>query len=233
MALYFYYCEKVEWDRITRLDSPERRYKFHDQIYSVAESFRKECVTLYEYYRDGKTNQDGLYFLRSSPLNRETRYSPGRIIDPNSPPNHCVMLAVLLGYTRLELEIKTSVTENKEHALQPRSGKLKLRWTGKQFDLIELGYGLKEMGSFNDGNASLKEIFEFIGEAFEVETGNTSRLFQDIMTRKTGHTTFIDLMKEKLLQQNRRYARIDQSPKLHCNMLSVPYNGSLRISDCP
>ncbi|HEY2649480.1 MAG TPA: RteC domain-containing protein, partial [Puia sp.] len=75
------------------------------------------------------------------------------------------------------------------------------RWTGKQIDLIELGYALKETGSLNEGNASLKEIFEYLSEVFEVEPGNTSRLFQDIITRKTSQTAFIDLMKEKILKR--------------------------------
>ena len=198
MALYIYYSERVEWDRIISLDSPERRYKFHDHIYSVAEDFRKEWVSLYEYYRDGKTHLDNLYFLRSSPFNRETRYSPGRIINPCSPPHHCVMLAVLLAYTRLEQEIKTTVSENKENVSPPRAGKVKLRWTGKQSELIELGYGLKEMGSFNNGAASLKDIFDGLGEAFDAETGNTSRLFQDIVGRKGSSTAYLDQMREKL-----------------------------------
>ena len=201
MALYVYYLEKVEWDRIIRMDSPARRYKFHDHIYSVVEEFRKLYRALYEYYRDGKTDLDDLYFLRSSPLNRETQYPLGKIIDPCSPPHHCVMLAILIAYTRLEPEIKIGVSENKENELLTKSGKLKLRWTGKQSELIELGYGLKEMGSFNNGTASLKDIFDGMGEAFDTETGNTSRLFQDIIGRKSGYTTFLDLMREKLLKR--------------------------------
>ena len=201
MALYIYYFEKVQWDRIVRLDSPEQRYIFHDHIYSVAEDFRSEYAALYEYYRDGKTDLDDLYFLRSSPLNKQTTYALGRIIDPSSPPYYSILLAILIAYTMLEFEVKISIPEIKDSPLSDKSPKEKLWWTGKQSEIIELGYGLKEMGSFNNGKASLKEIFEYLGDVFHVETGNTSRLFQDIIGRKSGYTTFLDQMKEKLLRR--------------------------------
>jgi hypothetical protein len=201
LALYIYYSEKVEWDRIIRQNSAERRYAFYDRIYTRTEEYRKEYRALYEYYRDGKTDLDDLYFLRSSPLNKDAQYPLGRIIGPSSPPYHCLLLAVLFGYAWLESELKSSVAENKENGLPVKSAKSKLRWTGKQSELIELGYGLYEMGSFNNGKASLKEIFEYLGDVFEVKTGNSYRLFQDILVRKGGYTIFLDQMIKKLIQK--------------------------------
>ena len=201
MALYIYYRDKIEWDRIIRQGLPECRYKFVDRIYSQAESFRKENSVFCNYNRDGKTDMDHLYFLRNSPVNREVTYEPGRIIDPSSPPLHCRLLAQLIAYSKMEQEVGISIQENRDAVPPIKTGKSKLRWTGKQIDLIELGYALKETGSFNDGNASLKEIFEFFAEIFEVDPGNTSRLFQGLITRQAGQTAFIDLMKDKLLRR--------------------------------
>jgi hypothetical protein len=201
MALYIYYFEKIEWDRITHRDSSEQKFKFLDRIFSMAEQYRREYCALYEYYRDGKSDLDDLYFLRSSPLNKDTQYPLGKIIDSSSPPYHCFLLAILLAYTRLESELKLSNPENKESKLSGNSVKPKLRWTGKQSELIELGYGLYEMGSFNNGKASLNEIFTYLGEVFEVDTGNTSRLFQDIVRRKAGYTTFLNQMIARLLKK--------------------------------
>jgi hypothetical protein len=201
LALFIYYSDKIEWDRIIRQGSPECRYKFIDRIYSQAETFRKENSVFCNYSRDGKKELDHLYFFRNSPVNREIKYEIGRIIDPSSPPLHCILLATLIAYSKMEHEVGVYIRETNETIPRVKTGKSKLRWTGKQIDLIELGYGLKETGSLNDGNASLKEIFEFLSDVFEIELGNTSRLFQDIMTRKTGQTVFIDLMKAKLLQR--------------------------------
>lgn len=36
-----------------------------------------------------------------------------------------------------------------------------LRWTGKASDLVELIYGISEMGCINGGEASLKEIASY------------------------------------------------------------------------
>ncbi len=47
-----------------------------------------------------------------------------------------------------------------------------------------MGYALKEMGVFNHGEATLTDIFDCFEEAFHVDPGNTSRLFQDITRRE-------------------------------------------------
>jgi RteC protein len=201
LALYIYYLDKIEWGRIIRQGSPECRYKFTDRIYSQAETFRKDNQLFCEYYRDGKKDLDNFYFLRNSPVNRETKYQVRRIIDPSSPPLHCEILANLIAHTKMEHELKMVVAVNSGELSPIKPGKLKLRWTGKQIDLIELGYGLKETGSLNDGKASLKDIFDFFEESFEIDLGNTSRLFQDIIGRKAGNTVYLDLMRKKLIQR--------------------------------
>ncbi|MDP4251937.1 MAG: RteC domain-containing protein [Bacteroidota bacterium] len=201
LALHIYYSDRIEWDRIRALGSSECRYKFIDRIYSQAESFRKENQLFCDYCRDGKTDLDSLYFLRNSPINRETKYQLRQITDPSSPPLHCGILATLIAFTKMEHELKISIAENNAEVPSLKSGKRKHRWTGKKIDLIELGYGLKEMGSIDDGQASLKDIFDFLGEVLEVDPGNTSRLFQDIVTRKAGYTIYLDTMREKLRQR--------------------------------
>ena len=34
MAMYFYYKDRIEWERIAHLGTDSSRYKFHDRIYS-------------------------------------------------------------------------------------------------------------------------------------------------------------------------------------------------------
>ena len=198
LALYIYYSEKIEWDRIIRQGSDKCRYKFHDRIYSQAENFRREYSMFCEYYRDGKTDLDNFFFLRNSPINREIKYQVRRILDPSSPPLHCELLATHIAYNKMEHELKMINAEENGTLSPIKPGKWRLRWTGKQIDLIELGYGLKETGSLNDGKASLKDIFDFLQEVFGIDLGNTSRLFQDIIGRKGGNLLYLDLMREKL-----------------------------------
>jgi len=211
LALHTYYADKMEWDRIIRLDSAENRYRFHDRVYSQAENFRKKHGAFLNYIRDGRNVLDNVYFLRTGSNNSDGSHNMAYIIDPSSPPFYCGVLATWIAHTKMELELKKTVDEEPEKPLQMKRGKRKLRWTGKQIELVELGYALHATGSFNDGKANLKDIFEFFEEAFEVDPGNTSRLFQDILRRQTGYTAYLDMMIEKL------HKRIDDIETDHLN----------------
>jgi RteC protein len=197
LALHFYYQQRIEWDRLRENGSAECLYRFTDQIFFQAENFRSAQKDFYEYCRDGKTYLDSFYFLRVSPVNRKHSFAPGLIIDPQSPPLHCELLARLIAFTRLENEMHQRIGESNKHsASKPIQSKLK--WTDKNIFLIELVYALKEQGSFNQGNASLKEIFATLQEVFDVELRNPARQFQDILSRKTGNTNFLDMLIRKL-----------------------------------
>ncbi len=211
LALHTYYADKIEWDRIIRLGSPECRYRFHERVYTQAENFRKMHGTFLNYIRDGRKGLDHVYFLRTESKISDDSNNMAYIIDPSSPPFYCGVLATWIAYTKMELELKKAVREDPERPIQMKRGIRKLRWTGKQIELVELGYALHATGSFNDGKANLKDIFEFFEEAFEVDPGNTSRLFQDMLRRQTGYTTYLDMMIAKL------HKRIDDIENDHLN----------------
>jgi hypothetical protein len=201
LALYIYYSDKIEWDRVLRQRRPESIYKLSDKLFLQAETFREEYKVIYEYQRDERTDMDNLYFIRKSPLNRDVSYQLLPIIDPASPPLHSKLLAMNIAYSRMENELKILLAEIKEEWGIKKKIRMPCKWTGKVIDLVELKYGLHVTGSINNGNASLKDIKECLEEAFDVDLGNTSSYFQDIIRRKNGSTTFLDLMKAKLMQR--------------------------------
>ncbi|HEY8734041.1 MAG TPA: RteC domain-containing protein, partial [Puia sp.] len=196
LALYIYYSDKIQWDRIIRQGSPECQYKFIDRIYSQAETFRKDNHSFYVYYRDGKTELDNFYFLRNSPVNRETEYPVSRIIDPSSPPLHCGMLAMLIAYTRLEQELKLSISYNSEKSAPNVPEEDVLQWTGTKAGATELIYGLKRSGFINNGNVSLKRIKIWFEKTFNIDLGNTSKQFQELQRRKMSTGSIFDKLKE-------------------------------------
>jgi hypothetical protein len=198
LSLHIYYCDKIELDRIEQRGSPKSRYEFYDQLFTKTETFRKNNKEFFEYCRDGKTGLDRFYFLRRSPKNIERPYQLVSIIDPDSPPFHCGMVAAFLAHMKLEQEMHLIITGKKNEAIPLKPSESGLKWTDKQISLIEIGYALKEQGSFNDGEADLTEIFDCFEKVFDVDLGNTSRLFQDILSRKTGYTNFLDLLIRKL-----------------------------------
>ncbi|HVU96809.1 MAG TPA: RteC domain-containing protein [Puia sp.] len=75
----------------------------------------------------------------------------------------------------------------------------KLTWTDSKSALIELAYAIQSAGSLNDRKASLREIIEGLEAAFHIDLGHYPRVFQEILSRKTGYTNYIDRLREKLL----------------------------------
>ncbi len=197
-SLYIYYTDKIEWDRIRTQGSPECRYLFMDRIFSQAENLRNREKDFYEYCRDGKTHLDKIYFLRDSPLNQEKVYPLRFIIDRRSPALYCEIKGRLLAYSSLELEMHQYISGKSESDGAKKTSGSGLKWTDKTIYLVELGYALKEQGSFNNGQASLTDIFGFFEKTFGVDLLNTPRQFQDILRRKNGNTTYLNLLAGKL-----------------------------------
>jgi RteC protein len=201
LSLHIYYTHVMEWDRMLKQGSEKARFDFYDSIFTMAENFRNEQKEFYEYCRDGKSDLDRFYFLRSSPMNRERIYQPGFITDPASPPIYCGILAKFLAYFRLEHELHLSISDNSQIKTSANVHDQKLTWTLSKISLVEIIYALKEVNAFNHGKADLKTITEYFERIFNIQIGNVSRSFQEIMSRKMGYTVFIDLLKEWLLKK--------------------------------
>jgi hypothetical protein len=199
LSLYFYYKDKMEWDRIVRLGTDKTRFNFHDRIFLQAENFRSENLFFYHYCQSGKTDGDDVYFIKTTTINKEQNYQPRLIIDPSTPPLYCELLARYIAYTRLEFDSKNIIAGNDESLHPVKSTVKRLKWTGKNVELNELGNALFETGSFNYGKATKKEIFDYLELVFDVKVGDPYRIFQDVVRRKGSSTVFLDLLKEKLM----------------------------------
>jgi hypothetical protein len=71
-------------------------------------------------------------------------------------------------------------------------GKDRLIWTEQKVDFTELTYAFKIKGSFNNGNASVNQIAQQLGNFLSINPGNTSKKFQDICARKMGANFYMD-----------------------------------------
>jgi hypothetical protein len=108
--------------------------------------------------------------------------------------------AILLVETQIELLkylIREKTTEDGCKYLQGVDS-VKLQWTGKAVELVELVYALHEAGKL--GGSSLKEAFSVLGEVFGIEIKNHYRLFWDVKNRVKGRrTVFLDLLKTAII----------------------------------
>lgn len=80
-----------------------------------------------------------------------------------------------------------------------------LRWTGNAIDLVELIYGIYEMGCINNGEMPLKQLAPLLYRIFGVEAKDCYRFYIDIKRRKTiSHTHFLEQMQDRLNERIRR-----------------------------
>jgi hypothetical protein len=93
---------------------------------------------------------------------------------------------------------------------QPAQQHSSLKWTGSIVEWVELIYALYLVKRINNGNISLNELFQQMGEIFDFEVKEFSCYFMDIKRRKDEHRTkFTDLLQKAVLE---RMIEADRKP---------------------
>ena len=64
--------------------------------------------------------------------------------------------------------------------------------------MTELGYAMQANKTFNHGTAPVNKILDALGRMANVNLGNTSRTFQQLLYRKEGPTKYLDSLKTGL-----------------------------------
>lgn len=87
-----------------------------------------------------------------------------------------------------------------------------LLWTGNAIDLVELIYGIDEMGCINNGNMPLKQLAPILYKIFGIESKDCYRFYTDIKRRKNESRTtyFLDKMQEKLNERMLRDEELER-----------------------
>ena len=89
-----------------------------------------------------------------------------------------------------------------------------LQWTGNAIDLVELIYGIDEMGCINNGKTPLKQLAPLLYKIFGIESKDCYRFYVDIKRRKNeSRTYFLDRMQEKLNERMLRDEELERMRK--------------------
>ncbi len=153
----------------------------------------------YQYYRSGNTYLDGTYFTRG-----QVTYYPNLddtyfTYDASFSTSHDLQVARILAYEKLLVYVSDNLSvcgEAKESA--DRSD---LEWTATKTGLIELLYALQSSGTFNNGSSDLKQLATYFERSFGIQLGNYYNVFQEMRLRKKNRTSFLDLLKERLIRR--------------------------------
>ncbi len=167
--------------------------------------FFEENRFYYSYHRNQETFLDDKLFTR----NRQGVFLTSHIYDINANPafstKYDYVFSRIFAHELLSDYINKRLsalnTENIPSSTKETPSPTKaLTWTDSKVALIELAYAFKSKGIFNNGNATLKDITDFLQTAFNIELTNPSRDFQEILRRKTGYTSFLDNLRESYLK---------------------------------
>ena len=156
-------------------------------------------LEFYQYYRTGATFLDEKYFLRGKydiRLSLDTFFFAS---DLEFNTSHDYRISKILANDLLEIYLKEqlAILDRKEimTAKTQATPKVKLTWTDSKSSLIELLYALHYQGSFNNGNADIKEIANYFEVIFNIDLGDVYRSWYSIRSRKMETTIFLDSLK--------------------------------------
>ena len=121
---------------------------------------------------------------------------------------HSVYIQKALAFVKkMQRHLSTIVTQ--VPPLNPSTNENKntpaLQWTGNAIALVEMIYGISEMGCINNGNIQLNELAPMLYAFFGVNSKDCYRFYTDIKRRKNdSRTYFLDKMQVKLNEKMRR-----------------------------
>jgi hypothetical protein len=200
--------EYLYYSRILQLESKSPdladRKRHLKKMIEEARQYYRDFPEFYWYYRSGSNHLDDKYFVRtqiSCYLNCD-RF----IVDPCFSTSHDYTLAAMKAFERITEYCKTELRQLKSG--QPfisKDGSVSIRsvhkWTGSLRALLEMVYGVHSTGVIDDGRITIKQLVEVAEALFNVKLGDYYHTWNEIRGRKTGRTSFLDLMKNCLLKR--------------------------------
>lgn len=169
-------------------------------------------VAFYQYYRSGVGYLDHHYFVRGQQkegfdvdvchFDDSSDFSTGY--------DHLVarIMAMEMQYAHLTEKRRICLQKDEEQPSALLKIKSIYKWTGSAIELVEMVYGLNEMGCLNSGETPIHELAAFMGTLFGVDVRDCYSAYTDMKRRKNeSRTYFLDKMRERL---NKRMQQDDE-----------------------
>jgi RteC protein len=207
LSLFIYYTEKSALETSELIGTRKSRIEYRSRLLKRIEDFSTENTALYDYYSGRKTNFDGYYFLRCSPLNQEAAVLFGALVDPRFCPGFSIKMAMISAFRKLDSILCENGSEQPTNGTETTvvSG---LHWTGTKRDLTELVYAMKKY--VNNGKAPVKEVVKGFQYLFNTDLGNYPRVYQEILSRKKSESYFLN----QLVDDQQKKIEEDENERL-------------------
>lgn len=202
--LVFYYAELIYIHSERPLAGRKKVVRYLQKLIDINNEFSNRHSILYRYYSLRHSEDDERFFVRNGLL---LSFYPLAIGDSGTVPPcpNSEILSRLLAYQRINEELLQEIEQIQHGGPAPGARSKRASdntvWTGSVANLIELAYALHASGAINRGQCQIKQVVNALEMAFGANTGNYSRVFQNIRMRKKNRTTFIDEARDKLIKR--------------------------------
>lgn len=187
MAEYVYYKKVLALRLFDAFrDGKAREHNYHTELKKL-KNYAARNSNLYTYMMTGATDLDRQYFLRG-------RMNQDRLdLDEKFSTGFDIKVARIHASVLIRDHIYRKLQETDKYTS-------KLTWTESKTALIELVYALHAAQVFNKGGTDIRTIAAALEAFFNVSLGNYYRVFQDIKLRKGNTTSFLDQLRQSLLE---------------------------------
>lgn len=196
------YSKLLYYQRVLELEincpvSKESQKHFYESELQHTNHYLERKRHYVAFYRSGMSFLDDEYFIRNPEV-------PGH----NIISSMCDSTIGSMLFSRIicsemlikEIERRLVVLDRKE-TLNEKPIEKRLKWKGPLVGLVELGYAFKEAGAIEE---PLHVIFECFENFFSVQLKNTSRTFQEILSRKREEVVYLDKLTASLKERKDR-----------------------------
>lgn len=188
---------------------------YYEKQQEEQKMFFDRHVSFFQYYRSGATYLDTYYFLRgkqASIVDMDVCH-PDDDSEFSTGYDHLVARIIAMEMLYAFLSVKRTCLKNKGEDMPAELLKVKgsYKWTGSAIELVEIVYGLNEMGCINSGETSIHELAAFVGTLLSIDIRDCYSAYTDMKRRKNeSRTYFLDKMRERL---NKRMEQDDDKER--------------------
>ncbi|MGN6493407.1 MAG: RteC domain-containing protein [Agriterribacter sp.] len=195
-----YFQKRHQLDIQTALSDSTSRKRLFKQCRRKISYFFTANATLIGYYASGASSNDEQYFLRASQPSLPPTDDMALFVDTRICTLATYKIAKMLAYKKWDRYLLGCLDELSEEIKNPKKEQTRglLQWTASKSAATELVYGLFSSGTFNNGQARLKEIIYAFEQCFQIDLRGYQSAYQELKMRKKSRTAFLADLRQKL-----------------------------------
>lgn len=202
LLAYIYYWNMIKELEIHKpgIKSKKLKQYYLDELIKVKHKIKHED-RYYSYFKSNATHFDEKFFMRIKTDVVSTFSNTIIEIDHNINTPYIYIFSHVQALDLFKNFLKEKIKSFNITSSKTNPQISNITWTSSKSSLIELIYALHSSGTFNNGQADIKDIAEIFETYFNIDLGQYNRIFFDIKSRKINKTKFIDTLKEALINR--------------------------------